>query len=47
MPSAQAIDCRQCNRLATFLDAVKERHPDYYAKPVPAFGDDKAKLLIM
>ena len=47
MPPAQAIDCRQCDRLATFLDAVKERHPDYYAKPVPAFGDDKAKLLII
>lgn len=47
MPSAQAIDCRQCDRLATFLDAVKTRHPDYYAKPVPAFGDDKAKLLII
>ena len=47
MPSAQAIDCRQCDRLATFLDAVKARQPDYYAKPVPAFGDDMAKLLII
>ncbi len=47
MSSIQLMDCRQCDRLADFLDAVKKRHPDYYAKPVPAFGDVKAKLLII
>lgn len=47
MSSTQLLDCRQCSRLAEFLDAVKTRHPNYYAKPVPAFGDTKSKLLII
>jgi len=41
------INCRQCPRLANFLDEVSEKYPDYFAKPVPAFGDKKAKLLIV
>ena len=40
-------DCRQCDRLAGFLDAVKMQHPDYYARPVPPFGDDAPRLLIV
>ncbi|MDH5552752.1 MAG: uracil-DNA glycosylase [Nitrosomonas sp.] len=47
MSSMQPMDCRQCDRLAKFLDTVKTRYPDYYAKPVPAFGDEKSKLLII
>ncbi len=39
--------CRNCPRLAAFLDAVKEKHPDYYCKPVPPFGDPCARLLIV
>ncbi|HJT50303.1 MAG TPA: uracil-DNA glycosylase [Nitrosospira sp.] len=41
------IDCRQCPRLAGFLDEVKARYPDYYARPVPPFGDAAPKLLII
>jgi hypothetical protein len=33
------INCRQCERLASFLDEVKAKHPSYFCKPVPAFGD--------
>jgi len=40
-------DCRDCPRLATFLDAIKTTHPDYFAAPVPAFGDANPKLLII
>ncbi len=40
-------NCRNCPRLAAFLDAVKEKHPDYYCRPVPPFGDPKARLLIV
>lgn len=43
----ETTDCRQCERLATFLDSVKARYPDYYARPVSAFGDSKAQLLIV
>ena len=39
--------CRACPRLAGFLDDVKSRHPDYYCRPVPPFGDAAARLLIV
>ncbi len=41
------IDCRQCTRLATFLDDVKTKNPTYFCKPVPQFGDANAKLIIV
>ena len=40
-------DCRRCPRLAAFLDTVKGKHPDYYCKPVPPFGDPRASLIIV
>jgi uracil-DNA glycosylase family 4 len=40
-------DCRRCARLAEFLDAVSAKHPDYYCRPVPPFGDWQARLLIV
>jgi uracil-DNA glycosylase family 4 len=39
--------CRACPRLATFLDDVNQRYPDYYCKPVPPFGDAAASFLIV
>lgn len=39
--------CRQCPRLASFLDQVKEEYPAYFAQPVPAFGDNRARLCIV
>lgn len=41
------VDCRDCPRLANFLDDVKERHPDYHARPVPPFGDPQARFLVV
>lgn len=40
-------DCRLCARLAGFLDQVASDHPDYHARPVPAFGDPRARLLVV
>ena len=40
-------DCRECPRLAAFLDEVKDRHPDYHCRPVAAFGAADARLLIV
>ncbi len=40
-------DCRRCPRLAGFLDDVRDKHPDYYCRPVPPFGDDEARFLIV
>ncbi|MBS0425277.1 MAG: uracil-DNA glycosylase [Proteobacteria bacterium] len=41
------LNCTQCPRLAGFLQTVKARYPDYHARPVSAFGDANAKLLIV
>lgn len=41
------IDCVDCPRLASHLAHVRERCAGYYARPVPAFGDAKARLLIV
>ena len=41
------INCRLCPRLATFLDDVKIQEPDYFARPVPPFGDTEPHLLIV
>ena len=40
-------NCRDCPRLAAFLDSVKEMNPDYYCKPVAPFGDASARFLIV
>jgi uracil-DNA glycosylase len=39
--------CRDCPRLAGFLDSVRSAHPDYHAAPVAPFGDSRARLLIV
>ncbi len=39
--------CRLCPRLAEFLDDVRRDYPDYYAKPVPPFGEAGSRLLIV
>jgi uracil-DNA glycosylase family 4 len=41
------INCRRCERLAGFLDDIREKHPDYHALPVAPFGDAQANLLIV
>lgn len=41
------MECRRCARLAGFLDDVKLQHPDYFARPVPSFGAERPKLLIV
>jgi uracil-DNA glycosylase family 4 len=39
--------CTACPRLAGFLADVRKRHADYFALPVPPFGDPRARLLIV
>ena len=41
------VACRRCPRLSAFLDTVRAEHADYHAAPVPAFGDEHARLLIV
>jgi uracil-DNA glycosylase len=39
--------CVDCPRLASHLSHVRECYPHYYARPVPPFGDPRARLLIV
>jgi uracil-DNA glycosylase family 4 len=39
--------CTDCPRLAGFLAQVRARHPDYYARPVPPFGAEAPRILIV
>ncbi len=39
--------CRRCERLAGFLDEVRERHPGYHCRPVAPFGSTAHRLLIV
>ena len=41
------LDCKTCKRLDDFLLEVKQKYPDYHARPVAPFGDKNAKLLIV
>ena len=49
MPACQYFNqhCRDCSRLAEFLDQVKSKYPDYHALPVAPFGDPSARFLIV
>ena len=40
-------NCRRCRRLAAFLNGVGIANPDYFARPVPPFGDAQPRLLIV
>lgn len=45
--SSFSIDCVRCPRLAAHLREIRNSHPDYYAHPVPSFGDPQARLLVV
>jgi uracil-DNA glycosylase family 4 len=46
-PTTILTDCRECPRLAGFLDEVKADNPAYFCKPVPPFGEENPGLLIV
>lgn len=52
MPSSQ-LDfiapkgCRECQRLADFIDSHREKHPEWHNGPVPSFGSIDAPILIL
>jgi uracil-DNA glycosylase family 4 len=47
------IRCRKCPRLVNYLKEVQDRRPrryrewSYWSKPLPSFGDPKARILII
>ncbi len=40
-------DCAACPRLSAFLAQVRQAHPDYHARPVPPFGSEHPRLLVV
>ncbi len=47
MSAEPPVNCRLCPRLATFRDANCEAYPDWFNAPVPSFGDESARLLVV
>jgi uracil-DNA glycosylase family 4 len=43
----QITSCKKCPRLVEYIDEIREKFPSYWCKPVPSFGDVKAKILIV
>jgi len=41
------LACVSCERLARFLADLRTSNPGYHNQPVPAFGDPRARLLIV
>ena len=40
-------NCTRCPRLAEFLAQTHQRYPDYWARPVPSFGQSDPRILIV
>lgn len=45
--SSFELECTNCPRLAAHLAAVRRDYPQYHARPVPAFGVEQPRLLIV
>ncbi len=41
------LNCKQCPRLANFLDKVSQSNPDYHCRPVAPFGAINPQFLIV
>jgi uracil-DNA glycosylase len=49
-PAARAsynASCTRCPRLASFLQDTRARYPRYWARPVPSFGAERPRILIV
>ncbi|MGA7117302.1 MAG: uracil-DNA glycosylase [Hyphomicrobium sp.] len=46
-PPEAPLDCRRCPRLAAFRDHYRQHEPHWFNAPVPSFGRDDARLLIV
>jgi len=46
-PPQGLSNCVACPRLADFLQRGRSSHPGYFCQPVPAFGDENPRLLIV
>ncbi len=47
MHAEPASNCQLCPRLAAMRQTNRQAQPDWFNRPVPSFGDPKARLLIV
>ena len=40
-------NCTRCPRLAEYLAEAHRRHPDYWCRPVPSFGDENPRIVLV
>jgi uracil-DNA glycosylase family 4 len=41
------VACAKCPRLAQFLAQHRAENPDWWCRPVPGFGDPKARIVVL
>ena len=41
------LRCRRCPRLVEYLAECRAGHPEYWARPVPGFGDPRARIAVV
>ncbi len=46
-PPEAPHDCRRCERLAAFRDQHRQHEPQWFNAPVPSFGRQDARLLVV
>ncbi len=46
-PPEPPYECNLCPRLVEFLDEHRAAHPDWFNGPVPSFGPDSARFLVL
>ncbi len=43
----RVVACHRCPRLVEYLAAIRGGHPDWWCRPVPAFGDPRARIVLL
>jgi len=46
-PPEAPLNCDRCPRLAAFIQEQREQKPDWFNAPVPSFGDETARMLVI
>ena len=41
------LTCRRCPRLIAYHDGIAAEHPDWHCRPVPGWGDPKARVVLV
>ena len=44
---SRIIRCKKCPRLVHYLSGIKKQYPTYWCRPVPAFGNQEAEILLL